>query len=71
MLKSRNAELLVVLVGLDDIILLRNGEISVSGQAVLLVSVGDDDRRTLRLLISQKGGELGDIGSRSLRDIKD
>jgi len=69
MLKSGNAELVFVLTGLDGIIFLRNWKISVSAQAVLLVGVGDDDRRML-FLISQKG-ELMDIGSRSLRDVID
>jgi len=69
MLESRNAELSVVLTGLGDIMVLRNGEISVSDQTILLISVGDNDLWTL-LLISQKG-KLRDVGPRSLRDVID
>ena len=64
-LEPRNAELLIVLASLDDIIVLRNGDISVSDQVVLLINVDDVDRWTV-LLISQKG-KLGDTSSRSLR----
>ena len=66
-LEPRNAELLIVLTSLDDIIVLRNGDISVSDQAILLINVDDVDRWTV-LLISQKGG-LGDTSSRWLRDV--
>jgi len=69
MLESRNAELSVVLTGLGDIMVLRNREISVSYQTILLISVGDNDLWTL-LLISQKG-KLRDVGPRSLRDVID
>jgi len=69
MLESRNAKLSVVLTGLGDIMVLRNREISVSYQTILLISVGDDDLWTL-LLISQKG-KLRDVGPRSLRDVID
>jgi len=57
MLESRNAEFLFVL---------GNGYFTVSGQAVLLVSVGDIDRWTF--LISPKGG-LVKARSRSLWDV--
>jgi len=49
-LESRNPEPLIVLTSFDDIIVLGNGDISVSGQAILLVNVDDVNRWTVLLI---------------------
>lgn len=67
--ESRNAEAFFVLTSLNDIVMLGNGYISVSGQAIFLVSVNDVDGRTV-FRVSQKG-ELRDTSLRSLRDVID
>ena len=67
--ESRNAEVLFVLTSLDDIVMLRNGYISVSGQAISLVSVEDVDGWTV-FRVPQKG-ELRGTSLRSLWDVID
>ena len=66
MLESGDAKPLFILAGLDGVVVFGNRDISVSGQAVLLVGVGDTDRWTV--LISQKRG-LGGMRPGSLRDV--
>lgn len=62
--ESRNEEVLFVLIGPGDIIVLRNRDLSVSGQGIHPISVGNVDRREVFLMLQRR--EFRDTSPRSL-----
>ena len=68
--EPRNADPLIADTSLYDIKIPGNRKISVSGQVILLIDVGNVDRWTV-FLILQKGGWLRGRGPGFLRDVID